>query len=151
MDASQPAYIKSAAQVPQVVWKERPLRPAPLGTPYQPTQAPSPAQPVPAQQLQQQQQPRSAGDQAGEDESVSEALSKDVFSTYVCRSLQRGIPHPGDIAEASGLRYIIEGCEGCDLRFSRASVDFQLDIADIRITRNVHRADGCSYLLVRVL
>eukprot|EP00208_Stichococcus_sp_RCC1054_P000099 CAMPEP_0206143488 /NCGR_PEP_ID=MMETSP1473-20131121/20743_1 /ASSEMBLY_ACC=CAM_ASM_001109 /TAXON_ID=1461547 /ORGANISM="Stichococcus sp, Strain RCC1054" /LENGTH=921 /DNA_ID=CAMNT_0053538919 /DNA_START=201 /DNA_END=2963 /DNA_ORIENTATION=+ len=103
MDASQPAYIKSAAQVPQVVWKERPLRPAPLGTPYQPTQAPSPAQPVPAQQLQQQQQPRSAGDQAGEDESVSEALSKDVFSTYVCRSLQRGIPHPGDIAEASGL------------------------------------------------
>lgn len=109
MDASQPAYIKTAAQVPQVVWQVRPLRPAALGTPYQPTQAASPALTVPDQPAQQQQQPRGAGDQAGEDESVSEALSKHVFTTYVCRSLQRGIPHPGDIAEASGLRYIIQG------------------------------------------
>ena len=41
----------------------------------------------------------------GGDESFSESLSKDVFSTYKCRSIQHGIEHPGDIAEASGLRY----------------------------------------------
>lgn len=29
---------------------------------------------------------------------------QDVFSTYKCHSIQRGIEHPGDIAEASGLR-----------------------------------------------
>jgi hypothetical protein len=41
----------------------------------------------------------------GGDESFSESLSKDVFATYQCRSVRRGIEHPGDIAEASGLRY----------------------------------------------
>jgi hypothetical protein len=41
----------------------------------------------------------------GGDESFSESLSKDVFSTYKCRSIKHGIEHPGDIAEASGLRY----------------------------------------------
>ena len=41
---------------------------------------------------------------AGEDESVSEQVSRQVFSTYDCRSIDRGIVHPGDIAEPSSLR-----------------------------------------------
>ena len=40
----------------------------------------------------------------GGDETVSEALSKNVFSSYVCTSVSRGVPHPGDIAEPSSLR-----------------------------------------------
>ncbi|KAK9814268.1 hypothetical protein WJX72_003136 [[Myrmecia] bisecta] len=43
----------------------------------------------------------------GGDESVSEALSKEVFSTYQCRSIgDRGVPHPGSIAEATSLSAI---------------------------------------------
>jgi hypothetical protein len=42
---------------------------------------------------------------AGEDESVSEQVSREVFTTYECRSINRGIVHPGDIAEPSSLRY----------------------------------------------
>ena len=41
----------------------------------------------------------------GGDESVSEALSKNVFSSYVCTSVKNGVPHPGDIAEPTSLRY----------------------------------------------
>lgn len=41
----------------------------------------------------------------GGDESVSEALSKNVFSSYVCTSVRNGVPHPGDIAEPTSLRY----------------------------------------------
>lgn len=40
----------------------------------------------------------------GGDETVSEALSKNVFSSYVCTSVNRGVPHPGDIAEPTSLR-----------------------------------------------
>ena len=40
----------------------------------------------------------------GGDETVSEALSKNVFSSYVCTSVDRGVPHPGDIAEPTSLR-----------------------------------------------
>ena len=40
----------------------------------------------------------------GGDETVSEALSKNVFSSYVCTSIQKGVPHPGDIAEPTSLR-----------------------------------------------
>ena len=42
----------------------------------------------------------------GGDESVSEALSKQVFSAYVCRTIKhpQSRPHPGDIAEATSLR-----------------------------------------------
>ena len=40
----------------------------------------------------------------GGDESVSEALSQNVFSSYVCTSVQKGVPHPGDIAEPTSLR-----------------------------------------------
>ena len=40
----------------------------------------------------------------GGDETVSEALSKNVFSSYVCTSVSRGVPHPGDIAEPTSLR-----------------------------------------------
>lgn len=40
----------------------------------------------------------------GGDESVSEALSKHVFSSYICTSIQKGVPHPGDIAEPTSLR-----------------------------------------------
>jgi hypothetical protein len=40
----------------------------------------------------------------GGDESVSEALSKNVFSSYVCTSVRNGVPHPGDIAEPTSLR-----------------------------------------------
>ena len=43
----------------------------------------------------------------GGDETVSEALSKNVFSSYVCTSVSRGVPHPGDIAEPTSLRYSI--------------------------------------------
>ena len=100
------------------------MRLQPPGPPHQPTQGLPPTQqphlqPQQTQQQQQEQQqqqqqlPRDAGDQGGGDESVSEALSKDVFSTYVCRSLQRGVPHPGDIAEASGLR--------CDTALQKAT------------------------------
>jgi hypothetical protein len=41
----------------------------------------------------------------GLDESVAESASKQVFSTYLCRSvqLQAALPHPGDIAESSSL------------------------------------------------
>lgn len=49
----------------------------------------------------------------GGDESFSESLSKDVFSTYKCRSIQRGIEHPGDIAEASGLRCELHSRHQC--------------------------------------
>ena len=37
---------------------------------------------------------------------VLQALSKDVFSTYVCRTIKHpeSRPHPGDIAEATSLR-----------------------------------------------
>lgn len=38
------------------------------------------------------------GDEAGLDNT-----SKLVFTNYVCRSLNRGKPHPGDIAEAASL------------------------------------------------
>jgi hypothetical protein len=37
-------------------------------------------------------------------ESVSESVSKEVFSSYVCRSIDRGREHPGDISEAASLR-----------------------------------------------
>ena len=40
----------------------------------------------------------------GGDETVSEALSKNVFSSYICTSINRGVPHPGDIAEPTSLR-----------------------------------------------
>jgi hypothetical protein len=39
----------------------------------------------------------------GMDETVSESVSKQVFATYVCKSVQHGQPHPGDIAESSSL------------------------------------------------
>ena len=37
---------------------------------------------------------------------VLQALSKDVFTTYVCRTIKHpeSRPHPGDIAEATSLR-----------------------------------------------
>lgn len=35
---------------------------------------------------------------------VADAVSKQVFTAYACRSIGRGKPHPGDIAEASSLR-----------------------------------------------
>jgi hypothetical protein len=40
----------------------------------------------------------------GRDESVSEAFSKNVFSTFVCTSVKNGVPHPGDNAEPTSLR-----------------------------------------------
>ena len=115
MEGVQPTYI-SAPHDQQVVWGKWPARPQLRATPRPQTQAGVPlpqlqllqqqlqAQQAQQQQQQPQQQRQDAADQGGGDESVSEALSKDVFSTYVCRSLQRGIQHPGDIAEASGLR-----------------------------------------------
>ncbi|DBA97285.1 hypothetical protein WJX77_012218 [Trebouxia sp. C0004] len=42
----------------------------------------------------------------GGDESVSEALSKNVFSSYVCTSVKIGVPHPGHIAEPTSLSAI---------------------------------------------
>ena len=40
----------------------------------------------------------------GGDESVSELLSRDIFSDYRSRSVSRGRTHPGAIAEAASLR-----------------------------------------------
>ncbi len=40
----------------------------------------------------------------GGDESVSELLSRDIFSEYRSRSISRGCTHPGAIAEAASLR-----------------------------------------------
>lgn len=102
---SQPNYIRAPANEPQVMWGTRPARPTPAPQQQPQRSSKGTQQPVdpPAQPPPQGQPPRQ--DVEGGDESVSEALSKDVFSTYVCRSLQRGIPHPGDIAEASGLRW----------------------------------------------
>ena len=35
------------------------------------------------------------------------SVSKDVFNTYVCQSsVNCGLPHPGDIAESTSLRWI---------------------------------------------
>ncbi|KAK9833324.1 hypothetical protein WJX81_006479 [Elliptochloris bilobata] len=47
-------------------------------------------------------------EERGLDDSVPEALSKDVFSTYVCRTIKQpqSRPHPGDIAEATSLSAI---------------------------------------------
>lgn len=40
-----------------------------------------------------------------EDFGSGEAVLKQVFQPYVCRSIaDRGLPHAGDIAEASSLR-----------------------------------------------
>ena len=33
-------------------------------------------------------------------------MSKEIFSTYECRSVDRGQPHPGDIAEPASLSAI---------------------------------------------
>ena len=48
--------------------------------------------------------PAAAGGQQEEDDGVTEQVSKDVFSKYRCQSIERGIEHPGDIAEPSSLR-----------------------------------------------
>ncbi|GFR47433.1 hypothetical protein Agub_g9153, partial [Astrephomene gubernaculifera] len=38
------------------------------------------------------------------DEGLAESATKQVFSSYVCRTItDRGLPHPGDVAEASSL------------------------------------------------
>lgn len=87
MDYNGPGYIKQARATPEVVWTDRPAK---QRIPDQaPTQAPPP--------------PNEDERGVGGDETFSESLSKDVFATYKCRSIQRGIEHPGDIAEASGL------------------------------------------------
>jgi hypothetical protein len=105
---SQPSYIKAPPNEPQVMWGMRPVRsvPEPVGQTQHPRSAPESThvqQSVQSAQSKVQDAPLRQ-DVEGGDESVSEALSKDVFSTYTCRSLNCGIPHPGDIAEASGLR-----------------------------------------------
>ena len=50
----------------------------------------------------------------GGDESVSEALSKNVFSSYVCTSVRNGVPHPGDIAEPTSLRFSMSFAQAPD-------------------------------------
>ena len=41
---------------------------------------------------------------------VLRSISKDVFNTYVCQSsVDRGLPHPGDIAESTSLRCVYSG------------------------------------------
>ena len=44
----------------------------------------------------------------GGDESVSELLSRDIFSEYRSRSVSRGRTHPGAIAEAASLRCLLK-------------------------------------------
>jgi hypothetical protein len=41
-----------------------------------------------------------------EDFGSDEQISKQVFQTYECRSIGKGKPHAGDIAEASSLRCV---------------------------------------------
>jgi len=49
---------------------------------------------------------------AGAEESVSEAVSTEVFRSYVCSSIPegRGRDHPGEIAEAGSLRWAPFSC-----------------------------------------
>lgn len=49
---------------------------------------------------------RAENAEIGGEESAPEALSKEVFTPYHCRSLDRGLPHCGDIAEAASLAAI---------------------------------------------
>lgn len=45
-----------------------------------------------------------------DDYDTSEAVSKQIFTSYVCKSsASRGLPHAGDIAEASSLRWGVLG------------------------------------------
>ncbi len=46
------------------------------------------------------------------DEAAGEAATKQVFTPYVCRTIDRGIPHPGDVAEAASLAYVDGGVAG---------------------------------------
>ena len=44
------------------------------------------------------------GDAVAEgDEALLDQATKQVFAAYACKSVTRGRPHPGDIAEASSL------------------------------------------------
>jgi hypothetical protein len=49
---------------------------------------------------------------AGAEETVSEAVSTEVFRSYVCSSIPegRGRDHPGEIAEAGSLRWGPNSC-----------------------------------------
>lgn len=40
-------------------------------------------------------------------EDDQDAVAKEVFSTYMCRSVPYGKAHPGDAAEASSLRCVL--------------------------------------------
>ncbi|PNG99380.1 Protein strawberry notch 2, partial [Tetrabaena socialis] len=47
------------------------------------------------------------------DEEMADSATKQVFSQYVCRSItDRGIPHPGDVAEPSSLAWVPGGGRG---------------------------------------
>jgi hypothetical protein len=50
------------------------------------------------------QKSRSAVEDEHGDTSLAENVTKEIFTSYVCKSIDRGKPHPGDIAEASSLR-----------------------------------------------
>ena len=53
----------------------------------------------------------------GGDESVSELLSRDIFSEYRSRSVFRGRTHPGAIAEAASLRCFDYLCATCPYQY----------------------------------
>lgn len=57
-----------------------------------------------------------------EDEGVSEQLSTEIFANYDCKSIDRGMVHPGDIAEPASLRC----ASACWAHFSRVDLPQQL-------------------------
>eukprot|EP00892_Ulva_mutabilis_P003294 jgi/Ulvmu1/1336/UM011_0064.1 len=60
------------------------------------------AQPPPAKG----QAPKARAQAQDEDEGVSEQVSTEIFASYECKSIDRGIVHPGDIAEPASLSAI---------------------------------------------
>ena len=49
-------------------------------------------------------QQQDASNKEEEYEEDSEGATRRIFAQYTCKSLDRGVQHPGEIAEASSLR-----------------------------------------------
>jgi hypothetical protein len=46
------------------------------------------------------------GDRDLDGDDFSDEVSKEIFASYICRSQEKGLDHPGDIAEAASLAAI---------------------------------------------
>jgi P-loop containing NTP hydrolase pore-1 len=79
-------------------------------------------------------------DADGEDQGIAEQVSRQIFSTYQCRSIDRGLKHPGDIAEPASLRYALDLRPGAQI----AGLDFKLPQARSRQARLANRVPAWS-------